>query len=121
MLMIKETTKPKYHQYIVLPAESFAFPRQKANATSNKPAMIKITQFTNFLGKGLILDHVTGKSPNKIRSANRLLSITAGSITAIHHGVHINFSWSKFKTIVVLFNFMEQRVNFPGFRNSNQF
>jgi hypothetical protein len=33
---------------MAVPTDSFAFPRQEVNATSNKPAMIKIIQFIMF-------------------------------------------------------------------------
>jgi hypothetical protein len=41
MLIVNATKKPAYHQYEAAPVVSFAFPKQEANATSNKPAIIK--------------------------------------------------------------------------------
>lgn len=48
ILRVRETRKPPYHQYTSFPVASFAFPKQEAKPTSNKPAMIKIIQFTPF-------------------------------------------------------------------------
>lgn len=45
MLMQSATRKPMYHQYISRPVVSFAFPKQKAKATSKSPAIIRNTQF----------------------------------------------------------------------------
>jgi hypothetical protein len=39
------TKKPPYQRYISVPVVSFALPKQEANATSQKPAMINIIQF----------------------------------------------------------------------------
>tara|TARA_Y100000780_G_scaffold181764_1_gene167571 strand:+ start:43812 stop:44171 length:360 start_codon:yes stop_codon:yes gene_type:complete len=45
ILIAKAIKKPIYHKYISLPVDSFALPKQKANATSNMPAIINIIQF----------------------------------------------------------------------------
>src|SRR5690606_36203380 len=45
MLTVRQNKKPPYHQYTSVPAADLAFPKQEANATSNNPAMINITQF----------------------------------------------------------------------------
>jgi hypothetical protein len=45
MLIISVTKKPAYHHIASVPLVSFAFPKQNAKATSNKPAMIKMIQF----------------------------------------------------------------------------
>src|SRR5687767_9502533 len=44
MLMINAAKKPPYHQNTPLPADSLAFPKQNAKATSNKPAIINTIQ-----------------------------------------------------------------------------
>jgi hypothetical protein len=44
MLMLSATKKPAYHPYEAAPVVSFAFPKQEANATSNKPAITKRTK-----------------------------------------------------------------------------
>ncbi len=56
MLTVNEIKKPKYHQYIVTPADSLAFPKQNAKATSNKPAIIKMIQLTIFCAKVWLFD-----------------------------------------------------------------
>ena len=45
MLMEREIKKPSIQKLEVVPVENLAFPRQNANPTSNKPAIIKINQF----------------------------------------------------------------------------
>ncbi len=45
ILMDNEARNPKYHIYISWPDASFAFPKQNAKMTSNRPAIIKIIQF----------------------------------------------------------------------------
>ena len=45
ILILSVTRNPAYHKYISIPALSLALPRQEANPTSNKPAIIKIIQF----------------------------------------------------------------------------
>lgn len=44
MLMPSDTKKPAYHRYMVCPLVSFAFPRQKAKATSKSPAIMRVIQ-----------------------------------------------------------------------------
>jgi hypothetical protein len=45
MLTDKARRKAAYHRYIAFPVCSLAFPKQKAKATSNNPAIIKTIQF----------------------------------------------------------------------------
>lgn len=45
ILMASVTKKPTYHMYISLPVVSFALPKQKAKATSKRPAIINSAQF----------------------------------------------------------------------------
>src|SRR6187431_1609268 len=69
MLIVNETRKPAYHQYISLPLVSFAFPKQEAKATSNNPAIINSIQFIflcfyilqryYIVPSGRFLDHIT--------------------------------------------------------------
>lgn len=48
MLMVRDTKNARYQNTTAFPVTSFAFARQAAKATSNKPAMIKMIQF-NFI------------------------------------------------------------------------
>jgi len=45
MLIVRQNTKPVYQYVAIVPCVSLALPKQVANPTSNKPAMINITQF----------------------------------------------------------------------------
>lgn len=45
ILMVKAIKNPAYHPYMVIPDVAFALPKQKANVTSNNPAIISIIQF----------------------------------------------------------------------------
>ncbi|MDD3167388.1 MAG: hypothetical protein PHN20_08180, partial [Bacteroidales bacterium] len=45
ILNARLSTKPIYQSIISCPTVCFAFPRQKANATSKRPATVRITQF----------------------------------------------------------------------------
>lgn len=45
MLMANATKNPAYQSHISFPVVFFALPRQKAKATSNSPAMMRIIQF----------------------------------------------------------------------------
>ena len=45
MLMVRQTRNMAYQKSAALPESVFAFARQEANATSNKPAMIRMIQF----------------------------------------------------------------------------
>ena len=51
ILIDKVIKKPAYHKYISFPVASLAFPKQNANATSNRPAKIKIIKFMCLLFK----------------------------------------------------------------------
>ena len=48
MLMERHTKKPPYQSKEVFPEVSFAFPRQVAKPTSNKPAIMSKIQFNLF-------------------------------------------------------------------------
>lgn len=50
--MPRVARKPIYHKYTSFPEASFAFPKQKAKATSNKPAITKIIQFVFYRFNG---------------------------------------------------------------------
>lgn len=43
--MLKHTKKPTIHKTEVVPEVSFAFPKQEAKPTSNKPPIINNNQF----------------------------------------------------------------------------
>jgi hypothetical protein len=45
ILTDRHAKKPAYHKLAVLPVDSFALPKHDAKPTSNKPAIINITQF----------------------------------------------------------------------------
>ena len=51
ILMVRETKNAIYQNTTAFPVTSFAFAKQAAKATSNKPAMIKIIQFNFYLFK----------------------------------------------------------------------
>ena len=49
VILIESAIKnPVYHKIMVLPVAVFAFPRQNANPTSKRPAIIKIIQLISF-------------------------------------------------------------------------
>jgi hypothetical protein len=49
--MVSDTKNPAYQAHMVEPCASLAFPKQVANATSNKPAMINNIQFIRVIIK----------------------------------------------------------------------
>ena len=48
ILIVRHTRNPIYHNHIVVPEVSLAFPKQLAKPTSNKPATINRIQFNLF-------------------------------------------------------------------------
>jgi hypothetical protein len=52
MLMLRQTKKPIIQYTDVLPLVALAFPRQVAKPTSNKPAIMRRSQFMSLIVAG---------------------------------------------------------------------
>jgi hypothetical protein len=48
MLATSENRNAPYQRYISIPVVVLAFPRLEVNATSNRPAIIRMIQFTTY-------------------------------------------------------------------------